>query len=246
MNNQNRATREAESNGFPSDAVDRIAAAIGINTEAKRRLLAHRLADLPDVARQCRSYKLSTPPSALVRDLNRVEKKPLRFQEDVGGRLEILDFEDVMDDVPVLPPIVWQLALRIDADRPERDSVRQAVRNRLRDRGYTADDLRAAAEAARRNTEPQVKTGHGGRRHEADWPLEEITRHLLVIFREVTGRRGRPSYNAHFDRVDGPVVDFFELCLPTLGWQKSPNAIRALIRKILKKPDTGGVPFQYG
>lgn len=232
---------------FTPEAIDRIAGVLNIDCVAGCRLLASRLTDLVDVAHHCLNCRVKSSPSALVAELNRAAGNPLRFGDSVATLLTTTDHALAMDMMPALPLVSWQLALRIDSARPEDPSVQQAVRNRVKQHQYSAADLRDAILDAIKTVEPQVKRGRGGVRHEADWALEEVARHLLVIFHELTGRRGRPTFDAHSDQFKGLIIEFFELCLPPLGWRfKSRTAIRELIRKVLIKPDLNREPFQYG
>ena len=143
--------------------------------------------------------------------------------------------EAALECSTLLRLIRFQLALRKDPANPE-----WAIRDGFADQLLSSAlenivMLRNAASSARLNVEREIEGGKGGRRHEADWALEETTWHLLRLYKQVTGRDPGASVGPKSGTVDGPTIRFLQLCLPPLGWTKKAEALRNLIRKVKKQ-----------
>ncbi len=221
-------------NPYPSELVAQIADAVGITDPAKISALARGLRKMPDEAAFYRTYNAAASPTERIKALTSV----LRTCSSLLKSLD-LNPEDptsgIAHDKVITPNLIWSLARMIDPKRPEwaiRDGKAHA---KLQEDIRAVQTLRRAATDAIEQAETDKQAGRGGRRHKADWALQEITYDLLTLYREVTGRNIGTSVDPLSGEPSGPAIRFLELCLPPLGWNPSRQAIRHLIRRTREK-----------
>ena len=218
-------------NLYPTELVAEIAEAVGVADPAKISALARGLRELPDLAALYRTYNAAASPTERIKALNPVLRACSNLLKSLDLDPEHPISNGIADDKVITPNLIWSLALMIDSKRPEwaiRDGKAHA---KLQECIRAVQALRRAATDAIEQAEADKQAGRGGRRHEADRALHEITDDLLTLYREVTGRNIGTSVDPLSGEPGGPAIRFLELCLPPLGWNLSRQAIRHSIRR---------------
>ncbi len=223
-----------EGGAFSDKTVSEIANAIGLTDDAKIRDLAERLSTLPGLAASFRTLDAAGPPSTRVEALGAVARSCAAVLETFAkDEREIA--RDLRRDVMV-PQIIWSLALEIDPAHPE-----WAIRDRKADQCLNeclnaVRRLKTAARDGAARAETEITPGRGGKRRKPDRVQGNIALELFYIYEVVTGRKVGTSIHTESKEPTGPLIRMFRLCLPELGWDLSPKAIRALIERVRKHP----------
>jgi hypothetical protein len=66
--------------------------------------------------------------------------------------------------------------------------------------------------------EKDKRPGRGGKRRRRDHVLHDVTIDLFELYQRLTGRDLGTSVNEKTEEPSGPLVEFFALVLPELGW----------------------------
>jgi len=222
-------------NLYPTELVAEIAEAVGITDPAKISALARGLREMPDLAAFARTYNAAASPTKRIKALNPVLHACSNLLKSLDLNLEDPISNIITNENVIKPNLIWSLALMIDSKRPEWAIRDGKAHTKLQECIRAVQILRRAATDATEQAEADKQAGRGGRRHKADWALQEITYDLLTLYREVTGRIIGTSVDPLSGEPGGPAIRFLELCLPTLGWNPSRQAIRHLIRRIREK-----------
>jgi len=79
------------------------------------------------------------------------------------------------------------------------------------------------------------------KRHKSDEALHQLIRDLCIIWTEIAGRKlTSGSVSPDGKKVSGPIIAFIQDALAPLGLEKTPGAIREMLRdiKVQSKPET--------
>ncbi len=222
-------------NAYPRKLIAQIADAVGITDPAKISALARGLHEMPDLAALYRTYNAAASPTERIKALNPVLRACSNLLKSLDLDPEHPISNGIADDKVITPNLIWSLALMIDSKRPEWAIRDGKAHTKLQECIRAVQALRRAVTDAIGRAEVDKQAGRGGRRHKADWALQEITYDLLTLYREVTGRNIGTSVDPLSGEPGGPAIRFLELCLPPLGWNPSKQAIRHLIRRTREK-----------
>ena len=222
-------------NAYPRKLIAQIADAVGITDPAKISALARGLREMPDLAALYRTYNAAASPTKRIKALNPVLHACSNLLKSLDLNLEDPNSNIITNEDVITLSLIWPLARMIDPKRPE-----WAIRDRKADAKLqecirTVQTLRRAATDAIEQAEADKQAGRGGRRHEADRALHEITYDLLTLYQMVTGHNIGTSVDPLSGEPGGPALRFLELCLPPLGWTQSRQATRHLIRRTRRK-----------
>jgi hypothetical protein len=212
---------------FTVSDLERIATILCLPEGPKRRWLERKLRQLPDEIRILRSRDAIPRPAEVRKQLVRIEDACVRYgtkpPHEAGARLEKL-LDHIGETARSL--ILWQFALCEDPERPERalddGRAQNALSSALSDPGL----LRSAASSATQNLEREIRLGRGGPRHKADWVLQQILLNLATFYFELRAEPPGISTDPETGRPSGRFLEFLKICLPVLGWELSPDAIR--------------------
>lgn len=222
---------------YTDELVGTIAKSIGIgDNPGKVRWLVRNLRDLPDSVRRYQSlYTINRPKQvidAFDRVANSISKLLLAYGADKeSGRLGWTSEKDSSFEALIL----WQRAVSLDPDRPERMVQEDKALDSLQQQLDSIVQLRREVLSARAGLEGRAGSGHGGRRHRGDPVLNELFKDLLLLYSELKGTNKGITVDPYAEdqdkQVRGPLIDFFRLTLRPLGWRLTSSSIRArLIR----------------
>ena len=226
---------ESETDPFPGDVIEHLADVIGVTAVWKRRRLARCLKDLPGDVQLYKTYRPIPRPAAIRDQLARLDRTCRKLIE-AGSAIPHDRITEQLGkaDENVRNLLVWQFALQDEPTHPETAIRDGRAQDRLRDCHTSLPALRKAAIAARESLDPKIRAGHGGRRHEAGWPVQQTILSLGMLFLELTSRKPGISTDFKTREPSGPFVEFVRVCLGRLGWQLTPHAIRHHFRRIRK------------
>ena len=219
-------------NLYPSELVAEIAEAVGISDPGKISTLARRLREMPDLLAL---YRTRDAAGSATRRIDAL--KPLVRACSQALRALDVDAEEIRsgklsDNDTMTPQLIWSLALMIEPLQPEWAIRDGKAHQRLAECIEATRALHEAALAAKDRALADKKPGKGGKRRVRDWALHEITRDLLDLYRQITDRRVGISLDPFTKEPVGPLIRFLTLCLPPLGWELTPTAIRSLVGRV--------------
>ena len=218
-------------NAYPTELVAEIAEAVGVADPVKISALARGLHEMPDLAAFARTYNAAASPTKRIKALNPVLHACSNLLKSLNLDPEDPISNNITNKDVITLTLIWPLARMIDPKRPEWAIRYGKADAKLQECVRAVQILRRAATDATEQADADKQAGRGGRRHEAEWALHEITYDLLTLYREVTGRNIGTSVDPLSGEPGGPAIRFLELCLPPLGWNLSRQAIRHSIRR---------------
>ena len=216
---------------FTDALMMQIAEAIGLKEKSDRDLLQVRLNEIAEWVPLWVKYKGDLSPSELAAAFSRVERIANKLLQILALDDPEVSLEDALQRNPVLPILLYKIAREVDQERPE-DRIADGSADLALDRlVMTIRTVLTAAQEAGCIAKNAIQPGRGGHRHKEDWPLHETVWHLLREYSEIAKREPKSSMNGITGEPTGPTVRYLEFCLETLGWSRSRQAIREMIRK---------------
>jgi hypothetical protein len=182
-------------------------------------------------------------PADALRQLQRIigacDRATKRGKPRIAQKI-LPDFDDAENHVGNL--ILYQAASLADPDRPQ-VALHDGRAGQILDSALEhPSKLRELVSAAEKSVDTIVARGRGGHRHKADWPLQETIYHLGTLFFDLTGRRPGVSVDPYHGEPTGDFLELLRICLPRLGWERTPEAIRHLVRA--QMPDLAKLPVR--
>ena len=206
---------------------------LGLRSDRQRAYLRQELKRLEDIASSVRLEGISGPPS----------QRAKRFRSAASACDRILKIFEIDGDTYELDAAVsnntisrilaFNLADIVNPNRRrhpplEDDASREHIERTLR----SIITLRAAAQRGEAEAEKQQKQGLGGNRNYENWPRKEFTRHALILYFELTGRKPGTSRGSLGGKVGGPAGRFLNIMLPAFCWPVKSNTARDLINEL--------------
>lgn len=214
----------------PNDLVARIAKLIDINGPEKLRILREQLRILPSNIALYKTRDVAGSPTERILALQSVSSSCAavlkvfeRDEKEIAAGLR----RNVM-----VPQILWFLALGLKPLHPESVITSGQAGRKLNSILNGVRSLKSAADTAIKRAKEQRISGRGGKRRGRDQVLQDVTVDLLELYRLVTGRDIGTSVDPETGEPTGPLIEFFALILPEIGWPMERKAIRSHIQRV--------------
>jgi hypothetical protein len=228
-----KGERASDRQAFSDDLIARIAEVIGVSDRLKTNMLRVQLGVLCSNVELYKTRGLAGSATERILALEPVSKTcaaVLRAFDQDKKEIAAGLRRDVM-----MPQLVWCLALAMNSERAERVVISGGGDRKLKQILRNVKMLMAAADAAIARSETDKRPGRGGDRREHDHVLHDVTTDLFELYVQVTGRNLGTSVDSATQEATGPLVQFFALVLPELGWSMSKKAIRSHIERVRKR-----------
>ena len=217
---------------FPDELVSQIAEKIGLTDKRAIRILAGDLRRMPEFIQIYQNRDSAGTPTERLKRLRPVLASCQAAIASIGYDPIRIERNEVPRGDAGLPQLIWSYGKLLDPDRPERAIIDGAAGKRLADTLRAIEELRDMAQQAIDRAEETKGQGRGGARRKGDRVLHDITRELLYLYQFATGRDVGTSVKPDTGEPSGPVIRYLQICLPHLGWELTPKAIRSLIQRV--------------
>ena len=221
-------------NLYPSELIAQIAEAVGITDPPIISALGRRLREMPDLVALYRTLGAAGSATSRINALKPLVRASSKTLESLDVNPEDIRSGKLSNDDVMTPQLIWSLALMIEPLRPTWAIQDRKAHQKLAECIEATRALHEAALAAKDRAVADKKPGKGGKRRVPDRVLHEVTGDLLVLYRQITGRNVGISLDRVTKEPGGPLIRFLALCLPPLGWELTPKAIRSLVGRVRK------------
>jgi hypothetical protein len=225
---------------FPDALVLELAQTIGVTDPDLVGILAWVLRRLPQTVQSFRKVKCMPSPSQHVRELERIERNPLRLRRLIqrhDGSRSIEGLRQAIREIEGFAVFFYHFANGLCPEgHAERHIDDGSAHRALLDLAPGDPQVAAAARRALDQERPRVAKGRGGDRHRRPFAATNTIDHLVGFYTDLTGKLPGYTIDPVGGGMSGPLVFFLRACLQAADLPVSDATLRRRILEARERP----------